>query len=268
MKRDWDARARENAKWYINTVRVDQSDEDFDAGGRAEVEKWIVAELDFLTQGRDPRELRLLEIGCGIGRMTRHLAALFGAVCGVDVSGEMIRQARARLHDCPNARFEETSGCDFAAFPADHFELVFSAYVFQHVPSAAVIRANIVDAQRVLKPGGLFKFLINGSDAAEFQQREHDTWTGAALPESELRALLRSLDARLIRIEDAGTQYCRVTMRKRLGDETPLLTGRLRIEDCGRSDDLRVKNVPVAGDQASLALSVSGATLEPSMFIT
>ena len=27
MKRDWDDRARENAKWYINTIKREQSDE-------------------------------------------------------------------------------------------------------------------------------------------------------------------------------------------------------------------------------------------------
>jgi hypothetical protein len=26
MKTDWDDRARENAKWYIATIRIDQSD--------------------------------------------------------------------------------------------------------------------------------------------------------------------------------------------------------------------------------------------------
>ena len=31
MKRDWDERARSNAKWFINTLRLEQSDDEFDA---------------------------------------------------------------------------------------------------------------------------------------------------------------------------------------------------------------------------------------------
>ncbi len=257
MKREWDARARENAKWYINTVRQQQSDAEFDETGRAEVEQWIRAELNFLTQGRDPRALRVLEIGCGIGRMTKHLAALFGEVHAVDVSGEMIRQARARLQDYPNAHCHETSGCDFAALPDDYFDLVFSAYVFQHVPSAAVIRANLVDAYRVLRPGGLCKFQVNSTSDAAFLAQEHDTWTGAALPERELRQTARALGAQLLRLFDAGTQYCWVTWRKPLVEQ-PENNAQLRIVEYGRADDRQIKRLPVTGDRARLALAVNG----------
>ncbi len=78
MKRDWDWRARENAKWFINTFKLEQSDDEFYETGRRDFEGLILNELALLTGGgRDPRALRLLEIGCGIGRMTRHLADLF-----------------------------------------------------------------------------------------------------------------------------------------------------------------------------------------------
>ena len=40
MKDDWNARALENAKWYINTVGVTQSDEEFFGTGEQEVLKW------------------------------------------------------------------------------------------------------------------------------------------------------------------------------------------------------------------------------------
>lgn len=257
MKRDWDDRASENAKWYINTVRVQQTETEFDETGRVEVEKLLLAELNFLTQGRDPRELRVLEIGCGIGRMTKHLAALFGEVHAVDVSGEMIRQARERLRDFPNVQCHETSGCDFAALPSGHFDLVFSAYVFQHVPSAAVIRSNLVDAFRVLKPGGLCKFQVNSTAAESFRLQEHDTWTGAAFPETVLRQLARELGAQLLRLFDAGTQYCWVTWRKPL-HAAAQPNEPLQIVEAGRADDLSIKQLPVSGDQARLGLLVAG----------
>lgn len=257
MKRDWNERARENAKWYINTVRVQQDEAEFDETGRAEVDKLLRSELAFLTQGRAPHELRVLEIGCGIGRMTRHLAKLFGEVHAVDVSGEMIRQARERLRAFPNVFCHETSGCDFAALPSDYFDLVFSAYVFQHVPSAAVIRANLVDAFRVLKPGGICKFGVNSTAAAAFQQQEHDTWTGAALPENELRQTARELGAQLLRLFDAGTQYCWVTWRKRINGQH-IIKSPLQIVEAGRHADRHNKQAPITGDRACLSLVVEG----------
>jgi ubiquinone/menaquinone biosynthesis C-methylase UbiE len=257
MKRDWNERARENAKWYINTVRVQQDDSEFDETGRAEVNKLLRTELAFLTQDRDPHELRVLEIGCGIGRMTKHLAELFGEVHAVDVSGEMIRQARERLRAFPNVHCHETSGCDFAALPSDYFDLVFSAYVFQHVPSATVIRANLADAFRVLKPSGICKFGVNSTADAAFLERKHDTWTGAALPESVLRETARELGAQLLRLFDAGTQYCWVTWRKPLHRAVPP-TVALQIVEAGRADDLSIKQLPISGDQARLGLLVTG----------
>ena len=40
--------------------------------------------------------MRVLEIGCGAGRLTRALANFFGEVHAVDISGEMVAQARKR----------------------------------------------------------------------------------------------------------------------------------------------------------------------------
>ena len=113
MKHEWDDRARQDAKWFINTLRLQQSEEEFDQTGAFEVQRLVMVDLPLLTGGRDPKTLRVLEIGCGAGRMTKHLATVFGEVVGVDVSGEMIRQARERLATVGNAQFYETSGVNF-----------------------------------------------------------------------------------------------------------------------------------------------------------
>ncbi|HWQ31556.1 MAG TPA: methyltransferase domain-containing protein [Blastocatellia bacterium] len=261
MKRDWDARAREDAKWYINTVRRGQSEEEFDATCRHDIENFILADLPVLTGGRDPRTLRLLEIGCGIGRMTRHLARLFGEVHGTDVSGEMIRLGRERLRDCPNVFLHETSGCDFAAFPDAHFDLIFSAYVFQHIPSAEVIRANIRDAYRVLKPGGIFKFMAAGISSEEYAQMPKDTWTGAPFAEADSRQIARELGAQLMSVVGEGTQYFWTVLRKRTQSELTTTGAQPQIIVAGRADDLTISEVPSRGDKAWLGLKVAGLEL-------
>lgn len=277
MKREWNERARENSKWYINTVRLDQTEQEFDATGLNEINTLILPELVLLTEGRDPKELKFLEIGCGIGRMTKHLAGIFGEVHSTDVSGEMIRQARERLGTLLNVHLHETSGVDFVDLPSDYFDIAFSAYVFQHVPSKEVIASNIREAYRVVKPGGILRVHTNGVEAQSYADAEKNTWAGATFTESELRELARELGAQLISIYGTNSMFCWTMLRKpknafRTGQEkeaSRLLlqrAGRPRsqvlIEFHARADDATIKTIPTGGDHAWLSVIVSGLDRE------
>ncbi|NOT62453.1 MAG: class I SAM-dependent methyltransferase [Acidobacteria bacterium] len=254
MKRDWNERAERNAKWYINTYKLEQTDEEFDESAREDLRANFFAVLPALTWRRNPKQLRLLEIGCGVGRMSRHFANVYGEVHGVDVSGEMIRQARERLKDLPNAHFHETSGVDFQAFPDDHFDTIYSAYVFQHVPARDAIVSNIRDAYRTLARGGVFMYGASAIHNAEFEAIPKNTWTGASFGEADSRALARELGAQVIRVIGDGTQYCWTTLRKPDAEakSEPLIVA------FGRADDLTVLEIPARGPQACLALHVTG----------
>lgn len=263
MKRGWDERATEDARWYINTVRRAQSEEEFDATGHHEVQCQIVDALPLLTGGRAPQELRLLEIGCGIGRMTKHLAALFGEVYAVDVSAQMIQQAQQRLRQLPNVRLFETNGQDFALFPAQSFDVVFSAYVFQHIPSAAIIRSNIVDGWRVLKPGGVFKFVTNGITDPAYLNSRKDSWNGDVFPEADLRALVREQQAQLLGLYGEETQYCWTLLRRRLTTAPPASRQEnLQIVLAGHVDNLRQTEIEVNSERAYVTLVVRGSFSE------
>ncbi|MGH9833438.1 MAG: class I SAM-dependent methyltransferase [Blastocatellia bacterium] len=257
MKRDWDDRARENAEWYINTAKKDQTDDEFDASALPEVTNFVLADPVF-TAGRDLKRLRLLEIGCGIGRMTRRLAEAFGEVHATDVSAEMIARARERMRDYPNVFLYETSGVDFAAFPDDYFDLIFSVKVFQHVPDASVIHSNIRDACRTLKHGGLFKFQVCGIDHEAYARLPKDTWTGAALSEDEIRRVARESGVKLVSILGYGTQYTWVILRKPLKLSSARTAGRPKIESFGRVDALEIKAIPSNGNHAYLTVKISG----------
>ena len=215
MKRDWNNRASENAKWYINTVKVEQTDEEFYETARPDIQSLVLADMPRLAQGRDPKSLRCLEIGCGIGRMTWFLADIFGEVYGTDVSGEMIQQAQERLQHFSNVKAIETSGADFKDLPDEYFDIIFSAYVFQHVPSVEIVRSNIIDAFRLLKPGGVFKFQANTTVNSAFEQMSKDTWAGVNFSEEEIRSVASELNAQIISLAGMGGQYGWVMLRKR-----------------------------------------------------
>lgn len=210
MKADWNARASEDVRWFIATLAHDQPEADFDESGRSEVRRFVLAEPLLGT-----RRGRLLEIGCGIGRMTRHLASAFAEVHATDVSGEMIKQARERLTGLENVILHETNGLDFAGFPANYFDAALCAYVFQHVPSTDVIEANIRDGCRVLKPGGIFKFQTNAViPAGRVGASEPDTWTGAPFAEAQIRQIAARTEMQLVGLWGSGTPNCWAAMRK------------------------------------------------------
>lgn len=212
MQAEWDRRARENAYHYIASDHDEWSEEDFDRSGRESVQGVVVEDLDRIAGGRDPKTMTALEIGCGAGRMTRALAEIFGQVHAVDVSGEMIEKARARLADLDNVHLHHTNGVDLTALGDAEIDFAMSFVVFQHIPELDVIRGYITEVARRLRPGGLFKFQAQGSPAVESMVR--DTWTGARFSGLEAVRSARANQLRIERFSGVGEQYFWLWMRK------------------------------------------------------
>ena len=185
MRADWDQRARENARHYVNTANTQWTDEEFFASGERTVAEEILTDMGNICQGKAPSGMRVLEIGCGAGRVTRALAKLFGEVHAVDVSGEMIRQAREALRGNSNAFVYQNNGHDLTVVPEREFDFAFSSIVFQHIPSREIIQDYVKEVHRLLRVGALFKFQVQGDSTLETQP--DDTWLG--VPFSERQAV-------------------------------------------------------------------------------
>ena len=187
MRDDWDQRARENARYYVATGTKEWTDEQFFKSGEMNVAEQILNDMENICQGKPPAAMRVLEIGCGAGRVTRALAKVFGEVHAVDVSGEMVRQAELALHDRPNAFVYHNNGKDLTVLPALEFDFAFSSIVFQHIPSREVIENYVREVHRLLRPGALFKFQVQGDSTLETQP--DDTWLGVSFSERQAAAM-------------------------------------------------------------------------------
>src|SRR5437868_1855588 len=190
MRRDWNRRARENARHYVVTGQQQWSDEEFFQSGQITMEEEILNDLDNVCQGKDPKDMRVLEIGCGAGRVTRAFAAYFGEVYAVDISREMVRQAREAVAGFPNAHVIRNNGNDLSAVVPKwwfakklEFDFAFSVIVFQHIPSREIIENYVREVSRILRPGALFKFQVQGDSTIETQP--DDTWLGAPFSERQ-----------------------------------------------------------------------------------
>lgn len=108
--------------------------------------------LSMLVPCLEP-ELRVLEIGCGVGRIARQVAPKVRELVCSDISGVMIREAAANLAPYSNVRCVQTSGYWLDAFPDASFDLVYAHAVFGFFdlyPMVAMLDAT----RRVLRQGG------------------------------------------------------------------------------------------------------------------
>lgn len=91
----------------------------------------------------------VLDVGCGLGRLSAQVALKGKSVLGLDFSSEMITKARLFAADSPGVAFR---CCDFLAadFEAESFDCVISAATIHHLPLAETIKKMIA----LVKPGG------------------------------------------------------------------------------------------------------------------
>ncbi|MEZ5365251.1 MAG: class I SAM-dependent methyltransferase [Bryobacterales bacterium] len=236
MERDWNARAQENAFHYVASGRADWSEEDFYRSGRTSVEDLILNDRDYLLRGRAPGSLRILEIGCGVGRMTEAMAEEFAEVHAVDVSEEMIRRAATRLGSRSNVFLYHGDGQGLGALDSVEVDLAFSFIVFQHIPHRSAIEGYMRDVAGCLRVGGIFKVQTQGDPLAVLGRG--DTWEGCFVPASLWLLWSRLYGYRLIKFEGVGTQYLWLWW-ERIGDaeygladlEFALLSGETRAYD-------------------------------------
>ena len=106
----------------------------------------------------DGRLLRILDLGCGPGRLTVALKDRFpqAEVWGVDVSGPMVRYAHMRAADLGKDVHFVQGLAEDTGFPDGHFDFVMAYILFHEVPASAT-RAIVKEVHRITRPGGVFQ---------------------------------------------------------------------------------------------------------------
>lgn len=252
MREDWNRRAKEDAHYYVAFGRHEQDEEEFLATA-ADVLRGLDREMKRGLPGARPGARRALEIGCGPGRLLKPMAQRFGEVHGVDVSDEMIAIARERLRKIPHAHAHTGSGADLRQFADESFDFIYSYAVFQHIPEKPVVFSYLVEAARVLKPGGLMRFQVSNLAA---ERNTETTWHGCNVSAEEIRAYAAEQNLRLLALEGVATQYMWVTIRKP-GLEAASRGARVQIRRVTNSESSEPV-APVRGRYAALSAWVEG----------
>ncbi len=117
--------------------------------------------LDFIQNSLDKlgnRKLKVLDVGCGNGNISRYIGSKGHDVLGIDISEATIEKAKS-LTDMPNVRFKNIAAEDLIA-TAEIFDLVICSEVIEHLDTPSVV----VEVLRALinKKGILIVTVPNG----------------------------------------------------------------------------------------------------------
>ena len=134
-------------------------------------ESWV----DFVRQGKDyfrdelntPGMLRLignvkglevLDVACGEGYNTRILARRGAKVTGIDLSRELVEQAKSQeKKDRLGIRYYVSNSADLSRFPAKRFEVVTCFMALMDIED---YQGTISEIARIMKDDGRFIFSI------------------------------------------------------------------------------------------------------------
>ncbi len=220
MKDFWDARARENAEYFVDN-RLDYNngdDEFFWSQGVRDLEVMLES-VDAVLKPTDD----VLDIGVGVGRLSKALHAKVAKVTGIDVSSEMIDRARKNLP--AEVELIVGDGTSLAGVADASKDAVISLVVFQHIPDPQITLGYIREIGRVLKPGGWATFQV--SNDPEIHSKEYEqpsalkkligrapkgqndpAWRGSAVELDDVRAAATDGGMTVAQTTGEGTQYC------------------------------------------------------------
>jgi SAM-dependent methyltransferase len=100
---------------------------------------------------------KAMDFGCGAGRSTRFLTELGFHSLGVDIAAEMLH--KARQFD-PSGDYRLLGESSFDQFQDKVFDLIFSAFTFDNIPTREKKVGIMKEIRRLLKPEGRFVNLV------------------------------------------------------------------------------------------------------------
>ena len=232
MRRFWNARAREDAFYFVDNRQPYKSPDverfwDADAA----VEHMLFG-LGIQLHVND----LVLEIGCGIGRITRVLAIRSRAVIALDVSDEMLARARALNPSISNVHWMHGDGRTLAGIEDASVDACVSIVTLQHVPDSSITLGYVRELGRVLRRGGWAALQVSNDPEIHGPRtgllrrvkalvglapkgQHHPAWLGSYVALDELRAAANSSGLTVETVWGEGSQYCQVLLRRSTREE-------------------------------------------------
>jgi len=173
----WQKKATENPYWYVSSYGPyhNRNMIEFWASG-VSIWKDIRVKIGYQPKPTDS----VVEIGCGVGRLSRAMSGEVGRIDAFDISQQMLDIAQQA--GLPNVKFQLSNGDDLQSLQDSSADLVLAYCVFQHLPSLDVLRNYLGEMARVAKSGSISAFTLTPR-----------TWRDNLRPLMKLKGRIRDL---------------------------------------------------------------------------
>ena len=112
------------------------------------------------------KDMRVLEIGCGLGTDGAQFAEAGADYTGVDLTEAAVELAQKRFEIFHLPGTFRAADAEQLDFPDNSFDLVYSHGVLHHTPDTA---GAVKEVRRVLKPGGLAEVMLYHRNSYNFR---------------------------------------------------------------------------------------------------
>lgn len=159
---DWEELAQLDAMWSILTSPEKKygrwRTEEFLKVGEEEVGQ-VIEYLN--SKNVNPDFEKILDFGCGIGRLAISFSKYSKFYYGADISPTMLKLARQFNQGCKNCKFLLNEKNNLSLFKDNFFDFIYSNLVLQHIlPRDS--KQYISEFIRILKPSGYLYFQLPG----------------------------------------------------------------------------------------------------------
>jgi len=99
------------------------------------------------------KEDKVLDFGCGNGRLLDFLGKKGIEYVGVDISAKLLKEAQNQFQG-PEIEFQKISGLDSLPLESDSFNVIYAIAIFHHLPSREMRKKMAAELYRILKSEG------------------------------------------------------------------------------------------------------------------
>lgn len=231
MREFWDQRAREEPYFFVDDRRAygDPDLGSFWSAGERDLDRLLTA-LELAIEPDD----EVLDLGCGVGRLTRVIAARARRVQGFDISREMIDRARRHHRGLDNVEWIVGDGRSLEPIADASIDACLSHVVFQHIPDPGITLGYIAEMGRVLRAGGWAAFQLSNDPTVHRRQtgirgarrrlaaaagraprgQDDPAWLGSSVRLDDLGQACRRGGLEIERLVGPGSQFCLVRARR------------------------------------------------------